>query len=128
MRIYTLLRLSSGLLATRIALRGPVGVARAKLVIDTGAVYTVVHPSFLERIGITSKGEVRVRTLERTLRLPVFTVERISVFGAVLEQYPVLAYTPAAFTPGVDGVLSIDIFHSLKARLDFSSGILTIPN
>jgi predicted aspartyl protease len=108
-------------------LRGPLSVGRAQLVLDTGAVYTVVHPSFLERIGATSTGEISVRTLERTLRLPVFTVERISVFGATLNQYPVLAYAPAAFTPGIDGVLSIDIFHALKARLDFAAGTLTIP-
>ena len=97
------------------------------MVIDTGAVYTVVHPHFLERIGATSRGEIAVRTLERTLRIPVFTVERVSVFGATLRQYPVLAYAPAAFTPGIDGVLSIDILQSLEARLDFASGILTIP-
>ena len=100
---------------------------RPLLVLDTGAVYTVVHPRFLERIGATPRGETFVRTLERTLRIPVFTVERVSVFGVTLDQYPVLAYAPAAFTPGIDGVLSIDIFFTLKARLDFASGVLTIP-
>ncbi len=108
-------------------MRGPSEVARAKLVIDTGAVYTVVHPNFLERIGTTPGREVFVRTLERTLRIPIFTVERVSVFGATLDKYPVLAYAPAAFTPGIDGVLSIDIFHALKARLDFAAGTLIIP-
>jgi predicted aspartyl protease len=127
LRTYILRRLSSGLLATQAAVRGPSGVATLQLVIDTGAVYTVVHPSFLERIGTTSTGEISVRTLERTLRLPVFTVERVNVFGATLNQYPVLAYAPAAFTPGIDGVLSIDIFHTLKARLDFAAGVLTVP-
>ena len=68
-----------------------------------------------------------MRTLEHTLRLPAFTLERISVFGATRDQYPILAYAPAAFTPGIDGVLGIDILRSLAARLDFSTGILTIP-
>ena len=122
-----LLRLTSGLLATRVALHGLSGVSRTKLVIDTGAIYTVVHPSFVERIGTLATGEVRVRTLERTLRLPMFTVERISVFGATLNQYCILAYPPAAFTSGIDGVLSIDVPHSFNARLDFSPGTLTIP-
>jgi aspartyl protease len=102
-------------------------VATLQLVIDTAAVYTVVPPRFLERIGTTPRGETSVRTLERTLRIPVFTVERVSVFGATFNQYPVLAYAPAAFTPGIDGVLSIDIFLTLKARLDFATGGLTIP-
>ena len=127
MRTYTLFRLPSGLLATRAALHGPSGVAGVRLVIDTGAAYTVLHPSFLERTGTASKGEISVRTLERIIHLPAFTVERISVFGAVLDQYTVLAYTPAAFTPGIDGILSIDILHTLKARLDFSSSVLLIP-
>lgn len=73
-------------------------MSHAKLVLDTGAIYTVAHPSFVERIGASATGEVRVRTLERTLRLPMFTVERLSVFGAALNQYHVLAYPPAAFT------------------------------
>jgi len=97
------------------------------VVIDTGAVYTVVHPRFLERIGGTPTGNVSVRTLERTLRIQVFTVEQVSVFGATLSQYPILAYAPAACTPGIDGVLSIDIFLTLRARLDFATGVLTIP-
>jgi hypothetical protein len=97
------------------------------LVIDTGAIYTVIHPSFVERTGASTLGEVAVRTLERTLRLPMVTVERLSVFGAAFNQYRVLVYPPAAFTPGIDGVLSIDILHSLNARLDFSSSTLTIP-
>lgn len=127
MRTYTLLRLPAGLLVTRAALHGPSGVAGVRLIIDTGAVYTVVHPGFLERIGTTPRGEMAVRTLERTLRIPAFTVERVSVFGTTLSQYPVLAYAPAAFTPGIDGVLSIDIFHTLRARLDFAAGVLIIP-
>jgi len=127
LRIYTLRRLPSGLLATRVALHGPSEVGRAQVVIDTGAVYTVVHPRFLERIGATPTGDVSVRTLERTLRIPVFRVERISVFGATLSQYFVLAYALAAFTPGIDGILSIDILQSFGARLDFASGVLTIP-
>jgi predicted aspartyl protease len=102
-------------------------VVTLQVVIDTGAVYTVIHPNFLERIGASPKGEISVRTLERTLRLPVFTVERFSVFGAMLNQYSVLAYAPAAFTPGIDGVLSIDVLRLLAARLDFSSGVITIP-
>lgn len=127
MRTYQLSRLSSGLLTTRVALHGPVEVVGVRLVIDTGAVYTVVHPKALERIGGRASGEVAVRTLERTLRLPVFTLERISMFGASLDQYQALTYAPAAFTPGIDGVLSIDILRSLAARLDFSTGMLTIP-
>ena len=98
-----------------------------QLVLDTDAVYTVIHPKFLERIGATTTGEVAVRTLERTLRLPVFTVDRVSVFGAAFDQYQLLAYAPAAFTSGVDGVLSIGVLRSLAARLDFASGVLTIP-
>jgi predicted aspartyl protease len=97
------------------------------VILDTGAVYTVIHPRFLERIAATATGEVLVRTLERTLRLPLFTVEHINVFGATLSQYPILAYPPAAFTSGIDGVLSIDILHTLKAHLDFATGTLTIP-
>ena len=127
MRTYALLRLSSGLLATRAALHGPSEVIGVRLVIDTGAAYTVIHPKALERIGVNPTGEVAVRTLERTLRFPAFTLERLSVFGATLNQYPVLAYAPAAFTPGIDGVLSIDILRALAARLDFASGLLTIP-
>ncbi len=127
MRSYRLHRLASGLLSTRCAIHGPSSVAGVQLVIDTGAIYTVVHPSFVERIGASATGEVRVRTLERTLRLPMFTVDRLSVFGATFNQYRVLAYSPAAFASGIDGVLSIDILRSLNARLDFSSDILTIP-
>jgi len=127
LRTYRLSRLSSGLLITRVALHGPSEVVGVRLVIDTGAVYTVVHPKSLERIGVNPTGEVSVRTLERTLRLPAFTLERISMFGATRDQYPVLAYAPAAFTPGIDDVLSIDILRSLAARLDFSTGILTVP-
>jgi hypothetical protein len=97
------------------------------LVIDTGAVYTVVDPDFLRRIGATPTRAVLVRALERTLRLPGFIVNRLSIFGATFDQYQVLAYAPAAFTPGIDGVLSIDILRSLAARLDFASGRLTIP-
>lgn len=57
-------RLSSGLLATQVAVHGPSGVATLQVVIDTGAVYTVVHPRFLERVGATPGGELSVRTLE----------------------------------------------------------------
>jgi Aspartyl protease len=127
LRTYTLLRLSSGLLATRVAIHGPLGATAVQLILDTGAVYTVIHPKFLERTGVTPAGEVPVRTLERTLHLPVFTVERVSLFGSVLGPYTILGYVRAAFTSGVDGVLSIGLLRSLAARLDFASGVLTIP-
>ena len=100
---------------------------RAKVVIDTGAIYTVLHPKFLERIGAIASGTIPVRTLERTLNLPVFTVKRLSVFGATFTQHPILAYPPAAFTPGINGVLSIDVLQSLAVRLDFASGTIVIP-
>ena len=120
-------RLPSGLLASRVAIHGPLGTTAVQLILDTRAVYTVIHPKFLERIGVTPTGEVPVRTLERTLRLPVFTVERVSLFGKVLGPYSTLGFAQAAFTSGVDGVLSIGILRSLAARLDFASGVLTIP-
>ena len=72
-------------------------------------------------------GTVAVRALERTVHLPRFMVNRFSVFGASFDHHQVLAYAQVAFTPGVDGVLSIGILRSLAARLDFASGILTIP-
>lgn len=127
MRIYTLVRLRSGLLATRVALHGPQGIAAVQVIIDSGAVYTVVHPRFLEKIGSVPQREAAVRTLERTVRVPVFMTDSVSVFGATLDQYPILSYAPAAFTPGVDGVLSIDVLRLLKVRLDFLTGVLTIP-
>lgn len=127
LRAYSLTRLPSGLLSTRAALHGRFGVARVQLVLDSGAVYPVVHPLFLEKIGGVSQGSVLVRTLERDIRLPAYSVERISVFGATLDQYQVLAYPPAAFTPGIDGVLNIGILQTLKARIDFSSSVLIIP-
>lgn len=127
MKTYTLSRLSSGLLTTRVAIHGPSGTTAVQLILDTGAVYTVIHPKFLERIGVTPTGEVPVRTLERTLRLPVFTVDRVSVFGSMFGPYAVLGYAQAAFTSGVDGVLSIGVLRSLAACLDFASGVLTIP-
>jgi hypothetical protein len=127
LKTYTLSRLSSGLLATRVAIHGPLGTTAVQLILDTGAVYTVIHPRFLERIGVTPTGAVPVRTLERTLRLPVFTVDRVSLFGSMLGPLTVLGYARAAFTSGVDGVLSIGVLRSFAARLDFASGILTIP-
>src|SRR5262245_34802743 len=56
-----------------------------------------------------SSREAFVRSPERTLRFPAFTVDWLSVFGAVFDHYQVLAYALAAFTVEIDGVLSIDI-------------------
>ncbi len=127
MKRYRAERVGS-LLLIRGALQGPGGTSVLRLLVDTGASYTVVPVEALEAIGCAPPPDaerVRMITGSGIVVAPRTPVSAVHVLGAELKDFPVVAYTlPFGF---FDGLLGMDVLSRLRARLDIASGEIALP-
>lgn len=102
---------------------------RASLVFDTGAGLTQVDVGLIERLGYSANDAVEIRRVKgavgESIEGYVVKVSRLSVFGKLLKDVPVLAYDFENFR-GIDGLLGWDVIKQLHLELNGQDGILKV--
>ena len=119
---------ASGLIIVRANLRGPDGLATARLALDTGAVSTVIawHIAvFLGYDPATAGTLVQMTTGSGVEHVPRITVQAVEALDHVRHDFPIVVHTLPP-TASVDGVLGLDFLRGLCLTVDFRQGLLTL--
>jgi hypothetical protein len=130
LKTYTLRRVGSGLLATRVALGYTGLVVRLLLAVDTGSLYTIVEPTFLTALGMDlakAVDRVEIVGIGGQLRVPCLTVERIYCFGQMLSAVQVLTLDFSRILPSINGILGLRELRASQATIDVARNVVTIP-
>lgn len=131
MRKATVRRLekAGNLLVTRAAVTGPNGnVLVLRLLVDTGASYTILPVEAVERIGcdtVHPVSTVRIVSANGIIVSPMVKLVRFSCLGRQFRNFPVVAHTlpSGAF---VDGLLGMDLLNRLSAVLDLDRATIRL--
>lgn len=106
------------------AIWGPRTGADALLLLDTGALSTVISIELVEHIGYDvaqAPQPVRIITASRVQRAHRVPVAKVMALGKERRDFPVIAHTlpPVA---RVDGVLGLDFFRGHRLIVDLREG------
>ena len=129
MKTYTLRRAGGGLLATRVALVHTSLVVRPLLAVDTGALYTIVEPTFLTALGMDlarAVDHVEIVGIGGQRRVPRLTVERCHCFGQTLSAIQVLTLDFSRILPSINGLLGLRELRASQATIDVVRHVVTI--
>ena len=101
-----------------------------RLLVDTGASYTVLPTRVLKRIGCNLDQPAKrnkIVTANGAINVPIVTLPWFNCLGIKRENYPVLALDlPASsFT---DGLLGIDFLREVGAVIDVANGEIRLEN
>lgn len=118
------------LLVLRAAVGGADGsVLVLRLLVDTGASYTMLPVEAVEALGCDTHHplrRIRIITTDGIIVAPVVGVPWFHCLGRRLEQWPVVAHTlPSGVF--VDGLLGMDILTRFQATIDVGMGQVVVP-
>lgn len=126
-RVYRLQR-QGDLWVARAALRGTDGgVVVLKLLLDTGASFTIIPVEVAERPGCDLSHplrRVRVASASAVIIAPMIPVPRFDCLGARFKNMPVIAFTLPAET-FVDGLLGMDFLGRRPLLFHLSHGMIS---
>jgi len=103
-------------------------IARQKMVLDTGATYTLIPWDIAETLGYDpaySKQKVNITTASGTEKVPLISVSHISVLGKEARDIPCIVHDLPE-TSHVDGLLGLSFLKRFKLSIDFRAGILEL--
>lgn len=98
-----------------------------RLLLDTGASWTLVRPRVLEKVGLDLRiiEESRpITAVSGIARTSVLAVPGLAILGTFRERFDVVAYDLPPSAP-FDGLLGLDFLVGLRLTLDMKAGELT---
>ena len=112
----------------RVEIRGPAGVREIDVILDTGAVYTVIAWDVAKDIGYdpaVSKRRMPIVTANGVIEAPLITVERIQVAELRAEAVDVVCHDIPEIA-GIEGLLGLSFLQHFRTLIDYTTGILEI--
>jgi aspartyl protease family protein len=106
---------------------GRIRTTRARLLLDTGASFSVLSGTLLAELGYNPTSEGVLTTLttgSRQEQAWQLFAKGMTALGVTREDFPVVCHDPPP-EARLDGVLGIDFFRGHVLTLDFVNGILT---
>ena len=120
---------STGAIVVAGELAGPAGDVELRLLLDTGAITSVISSDRLQAAGYDPAqplGQISLTTASSTGNMVgFFRVRRLSALAIGRLDFPVLSYS---LPPGVDfdGLLGIDFFEGRVLTLNFINNIVEL--
>ena len=101
-----------------------------RLLIDTGASYTVLPTRILQRVGCNLDQPLekkKIVTANGAIDVPIVAVPWFSCLGKVRQNYPVvgLSLPASSFT---DGLLGMDFLREVGAVIDVANAEIRLEN
>lgn len=101
---------------------------RLRLVLDTGATYTMIPWEIARALGYhpeRSRRQIQLLTASGVVYAPLVTLGEVQALGQAIAPLDVLVHDlpPAA---RVDGLLGLNFLRHFKLTLDFPNGLLTL--
>ncbi|MFQ5732708.1 MAG: aspartyl protease family protein [Planctomycetaceae bacterium] len=111
-----------------VTLVGPERTLEASLVLDTGAVQTLIAEALLAAVGCDVAGMPHTKsiiTASEIVSVPEIRVEKIVALGRTRENHAVICHTLPE-TAGIDGLLRLGFFRNEKLQIDLVDGIVML--
>ena len=109
----------------RARFQGPLGHSFARLLVDTGAQFTLINESVANEIGVESDGARTVYGVTGATRIGLASVPQVDCIGLTRRSFRVGLHTlPPAL--GIDGLLGLDFLRDTRLTLDFRNNVLTV--
>ena len=101
-----------------------------RLLVDTGASYTVIPTKILERIGCNSdrtQQYKKIVTANGTLDVPIVTIPWFNCLGMKRKNYPVVALN-LPINSFTDGLLGMDFLREVGAIIDTAKAQIIVKS
>jgi clan AA aspartic protease (TIGR02281 family) len=112
----------------RLKVIGPGGFREIDVVLDTGAVYTVIAWDVIKDIGYDpaiSKRRMAIVTANGIIEAPLITVEGIQIADLGAESVDVICHDIPEIT-GIEGLLGLSFLKGFRTLIDYITGTLEI--
>jgi predicted aspartyl protease len=117
-----------GPIALDAELRGPHGVVRVRLLLDTGAELTMIDREILGMAGYdlsSPRSYVRIATASRVESAPLYILDGLAALGHQRHALGALAQA-LPFGPRIHGLLGLNFLRGGALTIDFRSGEVTL--
>jgi len=112
----------------RVEIHGPAGVREVDVILDTGAVYTVIAWDVAKDIGYdpaASERRMPIVTANGVIEAPLITVERMQVAELQAEAVDVVCHDIPEIA-GIEGLLGLSFLQHFRTLIDYTTGVLEI--
>jgi len=121
-------KLEIPIIIRRVKIKGLTGFREIDMVLDTGAVYTVIAWDVAKDIGYDpaiSERRMPIITANGVIEAPLITVESIYIKDLWKESVDVICHDIPEIT-GIEGLLGISFLKHFRTLIDFNTMVLEI--
>ncbi len=123
-------RLDIPIILRRVRINGPTARREVDMVLDTGAVYTVIAWDVAQDIGYdpaASEQRIPIITANGVIEAPLITVESIELVELRAESVDVICHDIPEIT-GIEGLLGLSFLKHFRTVVDYPAGIIEITS
>ncbi len=120
--------LGSPILLRRVQISGPTGVRETDMILDTGAVYTVIAWDVAKDIGYdpaVSARRMPIVTANGVIEAPLITVGAIDIAELRAESVDTICHDIPEIA-GIEGLLGLSFLQRFRTLIDYAAGVLEI--
>ena len=121
-------RLETPIVIRRVKINGPSGMREIDMVLDTGAVYTIIAWDVAKDIGYdpaVSEHRMPMVTANGIIEAPLITVRSIQIADLRAEGVDVICHDIPEIT-GIEGLLGLSFLKKFRTLVDYTTGVLEI--
>jgi len=114
--------------ARRVEFHGPTGIREIDMILDTGAVYTVIAWDVAKDIGYdpaVSLLRMPIVTANGVIEAPMITVDAIQVAELRVQNVEVICHDIPEIA-GIEGLLGLSFLRHFRTVVDYTTGNLEI--
>ena len=122
------LKLEIPIVIRRVRINGPAGFREIDMVLDTGAVYTVIAWDVAKDIGYDpaiSEHRMPIITTNGVIEVPLITVQSIHITSLGTESVEVICHDIPEITR-IEGLLGLSFLKHFRTLIDYTTGVLEI--
>ena len=112
----------------RVEIHGPEGLREIDMILDTGAIYTVIAWDVAKDIGYDpaiSQRRMPIVTANGVIEAPLISVERIQLADLRAEMVDVICHDIPEIA-GIEGLLGLSFLQQFTTLIDYPKGVLEI--
>ena len=112
----------------RVGLHGPKGIREIDMILDTGAVYTVIAWDVARDIGYdpaVAERRISIVTANGVVGVPLLRVERMEVAELGINAVDVVCHDIPEIA-GIEGLLGLSFLQHFRMLIDYPGSVLSI--
>ena len=112
----------------RVRINGPAGVREIDVILDTGAVYTVIAWDVAKDIGYdpaVSERRMPIVTANGVIEAPLITVQSVELVELRVEAVDVVCHDIPEIA-GIEGLLGLSFLQHFRTLINYTTGVLEI--